>query len=196
MSFVRHPNRCQVASPVQPSQRLGISPVRLYPVTALLGDERRGNDITLDSHVGQLSMQDKATRAVLVAAIQVPANPKFHHQLPHCLRCVANSGHITDSPARPSSATATEIDDTCTSIPTNRVFFMSRPLSYVALCYGWRFTIQHNLRTCESGRLHHPNYNDVTLTFVRALMDLGDRGWGSRGRYGRSVKRRVGLDGV
>ena len=44
-------------------------------------------------------------------------------------------------------------------------------------------------------RLTHGGYGDIALTFVRALVELGDRGWGRSEGCGWRVKRRLPLVG-
>ena len=61
---------------------------------------------------------------------------------------------------------------------------------------GWWVVVWRALAVgfADLPRFTHGGYDDVTLTFVRALMDWGDRGWGDSGRGEWCVKRRIAFD--
>lgn len=56
----RHPNRRQISSLVGLGEFLGLTTVGLDLVAGPLGDERRGDDLAFDPHLGQLPVQGVA----------------------------------------------------------------------------------------------------------------------------------------
>lgn len=70
LTLGRYPDRGQLPGPVQPGEPAGVPLVGLDPIAWGGGDQRRGDDLTVDTHRGEQPHQPVAGRPRLVTHLE------------------------------------------------------------------------------------------------------------------------------
>ena len=100
MRRVRHPDRRQLACPMQLGQHHRIAAIRLHTVARLHRNERWCDHDAVMPHLDKLPVQTVAARPSLIAETQpASARSQLFHQLTDMIRAVRHRPQMPDLPA-------------------------------------------------------------------------------------------------